>query len=116
MEVRSGWNSEFARKKYDVTLDEADLARLLLGAGIPLEAQPLLPAGDVHTILYCTAEILARTTLAAYAKAEPGGFPPDFRQRLADEARVLRDQRTAALTKVKSAWEAQEELRGERSG
>lgn len=107
MKVRSGWNSEYARKKYDVEVDEADLARLLLAAGIPLEAQPLVPAGEVHTVLYCTAEILARTTLAAHARAKPGEFPDDFRQQLAEEVKVLRGQRDAAYARIRAAWEEQ---------
>lgn len=116
MEVRSGWNSEFARKKYDVTLDEADLARILLGFGIPAEAQATVSVDDAHTVLYTSAEIMARQTLAVYAREKPSEFPDDIRTRLVEEARVLRDKRTATLTGIKSAWEAQQELHRDRSG
>lgn len=93
MEVRSGWNSEFARKKYDVTLDEADLARILLGAGIPLAAQPGLSEDHAHMLLWTSAEILARRTLVQ--------FDPSLKEKLVTEAKQLSARRAKALTEIK---------------
>jgi hypothetical protein len=96
MEVRSGWNSEYARKKYDVTVDEGDLARILIAAGIPVAAQPGMTADDAHMILYTTAEIMARRTLVQ--------FDPSQKEKLVAEARALNAQRAAVLDRVKKAW------------
>jgi hypothetical protein len=38
MEIREGVNSEYGRGKFDVTLDEGDLTRMLLEAGLPPDA------------------------------------------------------------------------------
>lgn len=115
MEVRAGWNSEYARKKYDVTLDEADLGRILLGEGIPLEAQASVSLDDVHTVLYCSAEILSRRTLVEFIL--DGQKTEDLEEetarhvrKLAREARALKDRRTAALTGIRGTWEARQEL------
>lgn len=97
MEVRSGWNSEFARKKYDVTLDEADLSRILDDAGIPLEAQPKLSIAQAHALLYFSAEILARTTLKL--------FDPSMKESLDKEITALTEQRSKVLTLLKKKHE-----------
>lgn len=102
MEITSGWSSDYAKKKYAVTLDEGDLTRILLGEGIPLEARATLTADEVHTILWASAEIMARRTLVAH--------DPSMREQLAKEAKQLNDKRTAALTGIRSRLEAQAEL------
>jgi hypothetical protein len=96
MIVRSGWSSEYAKKKYDVELDEGDLLRILTEAGLPGIARGTLTLGEVHAILWCTAEILARQTLVSY--------DPSLKQQLTKEARDLRDKRTAVLEVVKARW------------
>lgn len=91
MEVRSGWNSEYARKKYDVILDEADLARILHKAGLPVDM--MLSVDDAHTLLYATAEIKARATLSR--------FDPSLTDELKAEARGFAYERDAVLRRLK---------------
>lgn len=93
MEVRSGWNSEYARKKYDVSLDEGDLSRILDAAGIPLEAQPKLTLAQAHALLYFSAEIIARQTLIL--------FDPSQREALTEEIAGLQAQKAQGLAAVK---------------
>jgi hypothetical protein len=104
MEVRSGWNSEYARKKYDVTLDEGDLARILQEAGIPLEAQPALKLSQAHALLYFSAEIIARQTLLRYAKTASGKADSEVRGVVSDletEIEQLMRQKAQALAILK---------------
>jgi hypothetical protein len=98
LKVRSGWNSEYARKKYDVEVDEADLARIITGAGMPLEAVSIVTLGDAHNLLWYSAEILARQALVS--------FDPTLKQRLTEEARGLVQKRKDLLLKIRSQWEA----------
>lgn len=44
MEVRVGWNTEMGRTKFDVTVDETDLKRLLLEEGIDADPAALTTA------------------------------------------------------------------------
>jgi hypothetical protein len=108
MEITSGWSSDYAKKKYAVTLDEADLARILLGEGIPLAVQASITLDEAHTILWASAEIMARRTLVQH--------DPSMKEQLAKEARQLNDRRTAALTGIRSRTEAAAELAAEREG
>jgi hypothetical protein len=96
MKVRSGWNSEYARKKYDVEVDEADLARILTARGIPLAALGTLTMGEVHDILYYTAEGLARLALGRYDKNMAGQCAEDFRK--------LQASRDEVLARVAARW------------
>lgn len=94
MMVRSGWNSEYARQKYDVEVGEADLARILTSQGIPLEAMGSLTMGEAHDILYFTAEGLARLALGRYDKGMAKQCAEDFRK--------LQAQRDEVLARVKA--------------
>jgi hypothetical protein len=108
MKVRSGWNSEYARKKYDVEVDEADLARIITAAGMPMEALSIVTLGDVHNLLWYSAEILARQTLVA--------FDPSMSEKLTAEARALAAKRKDLVLKIRSQWEAVAELHEMRTG
>lgn len=66
MKVRSGWNSEYARKKYDVELEEADLARILMQNGLDPAFTTRLSTGVAHCLLHWEAEILSRQTLVEH--------------------------------------------------
>jgi hypothetical protein len=98
MMVRSGWNSEYARKKYDVELDEADLARILISGRVPLEAQSTLSLADAHNLLWFSAEIMARQSLAS--------FDPTLKDKLQEEARELNQKRAYLLGKIRNQWDA----------
>lgn len=100
MKVRSGWNSEYARKKYDVELDEADLARILIAGRVPLEAQATLALADAHNLLWYSAEIMARQSLAS--------FDPSLKKKLVEEATELNRQRAHLLGKIRNQWSAEQ--------
>jgi len=60
MIVRVGWNSQFARRKFDIELDETDLAALIREAGLPYdETLPLMTAPSKYAILKNEAELLS---------------------------------------------------------
>jgi hypothetical protein len=102
VKVRSGWNSEYARKKYDVEVDEADLARIITAAGMPMEALSIVTLGDAHNLLWYSAETLARQALVS--------FDPSLRAKLTEEARELVQKRKDLVLKIRSQWEAIAEL------
>ena len=54
MIVKIGWNTQYAEQKFDVGLDETDLARILAEEGIPPDAQ--LTSAEAFTILLTRAE------------------------------------------------------------
>ena len=39
MMVKVGWNTDFGKEKFDIGLDETDLARILAEAGLPPDTQ-----------------------------------------------------------------------------
>lgn len=96
MMVRAGWSTEYARDKYDVELDETDLARILGDAGIPAEAQSSLKLREAHTLLYCSAEIIAREALVR--------CEPKLKERLLAEAAKLAAERNALLTSLRDRF------------
>jgi hypothetical protein len=107
MEISSGWNSEFARKKYGVALDEGDLRRILIGADIPVSQHEFVSLEDAHTLLHCTSEILSRRTYAVYLMdgrklPELTGDTAKDVKRLGQEARALTERRDAVLGRLKS--------------
>ena len=102
MKVRSGWSSEYAKKKFDVELDETDLFRIITGAGLPEHAVGEVTLREAFDILHTSAEIIARETLIQ--------FDPSLKQSLLAEATVLADKRRSTLTGVRSRLEATEEL------
>lgn len=60
MITRAGYNSQFARRKYDVELDETDLDRIILEVGLdPVKVRPKLTTAGVHALLRSEAELLA---------------------------------------------------------
>jgi hypothetical protein len=97
VKVRSGWSTDYGHEKYDVELDETDLSRILITGGIPLEAQARLSPTEAHTLLYCSAEIIARMALAR--------FDPKQRDKLKAEVAALREelQRTLGTVREKSS-------------
>jgi hypothetical protein len=62
MHLVQGWNTEFGRVKFDVLLDESDLARLLAEAGLPPEAASRMTTREVFQLLLVEGE---RFTMAA---------------------------------------------------
>lgn len=62
MIVKLGFNTDFGRDKFDVGLDETDLARILEEAHIPVDAK--LTSTEVFQILRCEAEKYCRVQMA----------------------------------------------------
>lgn len=90
MKVRSGWNSDYAHRKYDVELDEVDLARILLQLGLPVDSPTEQEAFD---ILSSSAEIYARRKLIV--------FDPSMKEDLEKEIAALDQTRRAAMVAIK---------------
>lgn len=95
MKVRSGWNSEYARKKFDVELDEADLIRILIDNDIAPAEAAALPVNDAFVVLYTSAEITAKAALVE--------FDPSMKQQLSEEIAELRGKRARVLGKIRDA-------------
>jgi hypothetical protein len=56
MIVKLGFNTDFGRDKFDIGLDETDLARILAENGLPPDA--LLTSREAFQVLYYEAERL----------------------------------------------------------
>jgi hypothetical protein len=67
MMIKVGFNTDFGKDKFDVGLDEVDLARILAEAGIPPDA-PLTEL-EAFQILHATGERFCAAKLAA---VDPG--------------------------------------------
>jgi hypothetical protein len=66
MIVKIGWNTDFGKEKFDVGLDEIDLARILEEAGIPPDAK--LTSAEAFTILLAEGERFSQHVLATRTK------------------------------------------------
>jgi hypothetical protein len=67
--VKVGFNTDFGKDKFDVGLDETDLARILAEAGIPPDA--LLTELEAFQILHVEAERFCAAKQAALAGTGP---------------------------------------------
>lgn len=90
MRVSSGWNTDYGKKKFDLSLDEDDLKRLLHEHGVNLE-EPLL-VHEAFGILHNEAE--------AFAKLMLGREMPDMKDDLGPEITKHQQNRDAWLNKV----------------
>lgn len=90
MKVRSGWNSEFGRKKFDIELDGEDLVSLLIDAGIPGDAP--LSFNEKYQFLYVTAEILARLRLLEFDPTQDSTKVKELQEKRLNQALKLRDK------------------------
>jgi hypothetical protein len=89
------------RKKFDVTLEETDLGRMLQENGIPLEwAEKLTPA-EAFQLMYLEADRFAKTVLAAHF----GGVSDDEqRRKAAAEAEGSKVTRDAIIARLKTRF------------
>ena len=71
MFIKCGWNTDFGKEKFDVGLDEIDLARILAEAGIPPDAQ--LTSLDAFQILHAEAERYCAAKRAQVVPSEAEG-------------------------------------------
>lgn len=98
MRVMTGWNSEYGRRKFDVTFDETDLGRLLLDNDIPVEQAEKLTPGEVFQLMWVNAEIFSHATLVKHLLAEAQEKAADA---VDAEAKEYKDQRTSLVAAIK---------------
>jgi hypothetical protein len=94
MEVRDGWNTEMGRLKFDVTVDESDLARLLIEYGMEPGDRARLTTIESFQLLSAEAQYLS-----AGAAIQRGILPPAQGQPKLDE---LRDKRFSLISAVRA--------------
>jgi hypothetical protein len=71
MLIRRGWASEYAKRKFDIELDEADLVRILAVAGVadPAGVAATMNLGHVYEILDAEAMMFVSHTLSRFEPA-----------------------------------------------
>jgi hypothetical protein len=99
MIVKVGFNTDFGKDKFDVGLDETDLARILTEAGIPPDA--LLTEIEAFQVLHATAERLCAAKQVVLAGGAAGRQTPES-DRWRGEVNRLGDQVTAQLGKIRA--------------
>jgi hypothetical protein len=77
MKVRSGWATEYARDKFDIEVDEADLERLCADWQIQPALRTLFTAAMTFSVLSTLAEMLAAFELAKFLAPGPSGVASD---------------------------------------
>ncbi len=99
MEVRSGWNTEMGRKKFDVTIQEPDLWRMLAANGIPPDRASDLTSGEAFQVMWLEAEIVAKATLVIHLEGQD-----DLRaaENVKQENKELRQKRADAFAALRS--------------
>jgi hypothetical protein len=98
MLVKLGFNTDYGMDKFDVGLDETDLARILADAGIPPDAP--LASVEVFQVLHLEAEWLCagkRSTVTEGSEAEHWKAEA---QRLGAKRRVQLERIEARLGRV----------------
>ena len=68
MFVKTGWNTDFGKQKFDIGMDETDLARILAEVGISPDAQ--LTSREVFQILRLEAERFSAAQRAQVVPSE----------------------------------------------
>src|SRR5450755_2224652 len=78
MFVKLGWNTDFGKQKFDVGLDETDLARILTDNGIPLDAP--VSSAQAFEILRLTGEQFCVRQRARVVPAESEDCKVQYKQ------------------------------------
>jgi len=98
MEVSLGWNTEFGRDRFIITLGPADLCRILGEHGFPVEAaDKALKSPQVFEILRWEAQMLAE-----YAKLNLLVKDSDPWKSVVAQTKVYLSRRDDALTKLRT--------------
>jgi hypothetical protein len=71
MEVKDGWATDFGKVRFDVLIQEVDVARMLTARGVddPVALMGKMSTGDVFEIMSSEAKAFVHVSLA---KQEPG--------------------------------------------
>jgi hypothetical protein len=97
MEVRSGWNTDYGKEKFDVTIEECDLLRLASEHNIPPVKLETASPKLVFGIMYHEAEIYSRVVRARIVKDEP------LKAALAKEIAQLKEERDQLIKMLADA-------------
>jgi hypothetical protein len=98
MNITRGFNSEYGRYKFDVMIEEGDLARLLMEHHIPVEQAPLLTCAEAYQVMCVEADILVNNATVKYLDSE--GRSEDS-IKLKEQAGVLQQHRKTLLAGVR---------------
>lgn len=72
MEIRCGWATEYGGVKYDVSVHEADLTRILTAAGVSAQRHSEVTAEEAWAIMDAEARWLAEHASARYLRGTGG--------------------------------------------
>lgn len=93
MRIKRGWSTDFGKNRFDAEAEEADLLRILAGAGAPDPAKTAaeMLASDVYRVLDAEVMAYVRDTLRKHE-------PPKAEEHVA-ALRRYRAERDAILAK-----------------
>jgi len=100
MFVKTGWNTDFGKQKFDIGMDETDLARILTEAGISPDAQ--LTSRETFQILRMEAERFSTVQRAQVVPAEAEGCRLEVKRLTGQLAAQLDSVRTRLGHDVRS--------------
>jgi hypothetical protein len=99
MEVSSGWNAQpYGREKFNVTVEEADVPRIFIEHGLPVERSSEVPAKLVFQLMDYTASMFAGATHVRFYTAEGNA---DQAAACTQEIGRLKAKRDAVLAEVR---------------
>lgn len=92
MEIRVGWATDFGREKFDVSMDETDLARILQepDVGIGIEHLTELTSGEVFALLEITAKWYAVHEQRRVPGTDPVGRGAEIAMLAAERAEIVK--------------------------
>lgn len=88
--VKTGYNTDYGKYKFDVGLGEEDIARLLAENGLPPDAE--LTVMEAHDLLRLTAEM--------FVVADKIRTDPQYAERHKVAGRSLSEQRAGLISKI----------------
>lgn len=99
MEVRCGWATEYGGIKYDVSVHEEDLARILTAAGVSATRHSEVTAEEAWALLDAEARWLAEHASARHLR---GNGEVTAADRASERAHGAVNDRIAALKKLRT--------------
>lgn len=98
MEIRCGWATEYGSVKYDVSVHEADLTRILTAAGVSAARHSEVTSEEAWAIMDAEARWLAEHASARYLRGSGSSTAAD---RAAERATGAVKDRIDALKKLR---------------
>jgi hypothetical protein len=109
MHIENGWASEYARRKFGISVDETDAFRLVREAGLdPAVVTPQLTEDQMFNLLSLEAEYRTLRSLWTYlASQNPDGQAREQQDPAAwARAKQLQDNRVQMLAQIYEAYSA----------